>query len=135
MSFFDSDIIREELEEISEIQRRLVKISPKMPFMENEELVKYFDAIIDLIEKQKIFYARLQFSEDPEAQKAKRDMTETAIMLGMPVDGSVMELYNSYIEYLRQMREDALQGKIQSEGLTAHPTPDILNTVNQLITR
>ena len=112
MSFFDSDIIREELEEISEIQRRLVKISPKMPFMENEELVKYFDSIIDLIEKQKIFYARLQFSEDPEAQKAKRDMTETAIMLGMPVDGSVMELYNSYIEYLRQMREDALQGKI-----------------------
>ena len=48
--------------------------------------------LITLIEKQKVFYARLALSEDPEAKDMVQTMKESAILLGADQSDDMYEL-------------------------------------------
>ena len=71
MSFFDSEIVRSEMVEIAELQEDVYENFMKFPYMNNADRNHHIDQLSKLIEKQKIVYARLSLSDDPDAKEMK----------------------------------------------------------------
>ncbi len=86
MSFFDSEIVRAEMAEIHELQEEVYDNVMKFQFMNNADKAYHIEQLTRLIEKQKIVYARLSLSDDPDAKKMKEEITESAVMMGLPKD-------------------------------------------------
>ena len=84
MSFFDSEIVRAEMAEIHELQEGVYENFMKFPYMNNADKAYHIDKLESLIEKQKIMYARLSLSDDPQAKQMKKEITESAAMMGLP---------------------------------------------------
>ena len=84
MSFFQSDVVRAEMVEISELQEEVYSNVFKFPSMRKEEQYRHIDLLERLIEKQQIMYTRLSLSDDPEAKKMKEQIIESAKMMGIP---------------------------------------------------
>jgi hypothetical protein len=113
MSFFDSEIVRKEAEEISDLQQEVIKIIPRIPTLAQDDRIKYFDKMIDLIERQKIFYNRLSLSDDPRAQDLKEQFKQAAVMLGMsPNHLNMNQIYDDFIESMADLKQQTLDGKI-----------------------
>ena len=70
MSFFDSDVVRAEMAEISELQEDVYRNVFKFPEMNQEEKKFHVGMLEKLLDKQKILYTRLSLSDDPEAIKS-----------------------------------------------------------------
>ena len=76
MSFFESDVVRAEMAELSELQEEIYNNVFKFPTLSKEDQ-KYHVGILErLIEKQKVMYTRLSLSDDPAAKKMKDDILE-----------------------------------------------------------
>jgi len=71
MSFFDSEVVRAEMAEIAELQEEVYPNVFKFPSMNIEDQRYHVDLLDKLCEKQKVLYARLSLSDDPEAQQMK----------------------------------------------------------------
>lgn len=110
MSFFDSDIVTKEIKEIDDLQKKLFRKMSKLPSLEQNELIEYFEDMIDLIEKQKLFYVRLQLSDNKEAAEAKTRIADVACFLGGRPDMNPIALYDDYLKRLREMKENAEKG-------------------------
>ena len=84
MSFFQSPVVRAEMAEISELQEEVYSNVFKFPSMKKDDQLYHVEILNRLIEKQKILYARLSLSDDPDAQKMKENIIESASMMGIP---------------------------------------------------
>ena len=104
MSFFQSPVVRAEMAEISELQEEVYSNIFKFPSMKKEDQLYHVDILNRLIEKQKILYARLSLSDDPDAKKMKENIIESASMMGIPnsVDMSkVFEQMSTMVQTLK----------------------------------
>ena len=70
-NFFDSEIVREELNEINELQQEVYGKILNVMNLTPEEQVEHIDKLKLLLEKQKVMYTRLSLSDDPDALKLK----------------------------------------------------------------
>ena len=84
MKFYQSPVVRAEMAERSELQEEVYSNVFKFPSMTKEDQLYHVDILTRLIEKQKILYARVSLSDDPEAQKMKDNIIESASMMGIP---------------------------------------------------
>ena len=84
MSFFQSPVVRAEMAEISELQEEVYSNIFKFPSMKKEDQLYHVEILTRLIEKQKILYARVSLSDDPDAKKMKEQIVESASMMGIP---------------------------------------------------
>lgn len=82
MSFFDSEIVKQELKDISELQYKLGKDIFKFPTMTKEEKECHIQILSDLLEKQQLLYTRLSLSDDPKAIEMKTQIQESSKVLG-----------------------------------------------------
>jgi hypothetical protein len=113
MSFFESEIVRNEANQISDLQQEIIDVIPRIPILPREERVLYFDKMINLIERQKIFYNRLSLSDDPNAKELKEQFRQAAIMLGMNAQHLNMnQIYDNFIESMADLRQQTLDGTI-----------------------
>ena len=104
MKFFQSPVVRAEMAEISELQEEVYSNVFKFPSMKREDQLYHVEILTRLIEKQKILYARVSLSDDPEAQKMKDNIIESASMMGIPnsVDMSkVFEQMSTMVQTLK----------------------------------
>ena len=104
MKFFQSPVVRAEMAEISELQEEVYSNVFKFPSMTKEDQLYHVEILTKLIEKQKILYARGSLSDDPEAQKMKDNIIESASMMGIPnsVDMSkVFEQMSTMVQTLK----------------------------------
>ena len=92
MSFFDSEIVRAEMAEVSELQEEVYGQIMKFQFMNNEDKAYHIGLLEKLLNKQQIIYARLSLSDDPEAKRMKQEIARSATLMGLPsnVDMSVL---------------------------------------------
>ena len=67
--FFKSEIVIDELKEINELQEELYVNIMRFGQMNKEDQLKHIDKLSTLLEKQKVMYARLSLSDDPDAQE------------------------------------------------------------------
>lgn len=84
MNFFDSEIVKQELEEIQFLQERIYDNVFKFPSMDKEDKLEHIKVLQDLLNKQRILYTRLKLSDDPEAIDVRKKIEEAAITMGMP---------------------------------------------------
>ena len=104
MKLFQSPVVRAEMAEISELQEEVYSNVFKFPSMTKEDQLYHVEILTKLIEKQKILYARVSLSDDPEAQKMKDNIIESASMMGIPnsVDMSkVFEQMSTMVQTLK----------------------------------
>ena len=94
MSFFDSEIVRAEMVEIAELQEDVYENFMKFPYMNTADRAFHIDQLSKLIQKQKIVYARLSLSDDPDAKKMKENILESALMMGVPSNVDMGSIFN-----------------------------------------
>ena len=86
MSFFESEVVRAELAEVSELQEEVYTNLFKFPTMSKEDQRYHIDVLERLLEKQRVLYTRLSLSDDPEAKKMKDKVLDSAKDLGLPAN-------------------------------------------------
>ena len=94
-SFFDSEIIQDELKEINEIQEFLYSTVFTFGSLSSEEKIDHIDKMTELLDKQKIMYTRLSLSDDPEAIKMKEQLTKSIALMGFPEDTDMNTMFDA----------------------------------------
>jgi hypothetical protein len=103
-AFFDSEVVRAEMAEISELQDDVYRSVFKFMSMDNQQKYEHIEKLERLLEKQKILYTRLSLSDDPEAAEMKERITESAKMMGLPQDVDMMVVFNKMTEMIQIMK-------------------------------
>ena len=80
--FFDSPIIRDEMQEIMDIQKELYSVILEFPRMSDEAKWEHIETIKELLEKQEIMWARIKLSDDPQALEMKKQLEKGSNQLG-----------------------------------------------------
>ena len=105
MSFFDSEVVRAEMAEISELQEEIYGNVFKFPTMKREDQKYHVEVLERLLEKQRILYTRLSLSDDPSAKEMKDRITESASMMGLPVGQDMSSLFNNMSQAVDMMKK------------------------------
>ena len=105
MSFFDSEVVRAEMTEISELQEEVYKSVFDFPRMNKEEKIHHVGMLERLLNKQKILYTRMSLSDDPEAKEMKKRMSDSAAMMGLPPDVDMNIIFKNMSSLLKTMRK------------------------------
>ena len=110
MSFFQSEIVRGDIQEMLELQQFCFRSAMNFILLENERKLEYFDALEKLIEKQQVFYARAKLSDDPEAKSVVETMKQGIIMLGATPGISIEEMFQQLLDRVQVMRDKLESG-------------------------
>ncbi len=105
MSFFDSEFVRAEMAEIHELQEEIYGNVMQFTFMNNEDKSRHIIILEKLIEKQKIMYARLSLSDDPDAKKMKDEITKSAEMMGISKDVDMNIVWKQMTDMVSMMKQ------------------------------
>jgi hypothetical protein len=105
MSFFNSEVVRAEMTEISELQEEVYTNVFKFPAMSKEEKLKHVELLEKLLDKQKVLYTRMSLSDDPEAKEMKERIMQSAIMMGMPPGTDMNIILNNMSQMLDVMKK------------------------------
>jgi len=105
MSFFDSDVVRAEMTEISELQEDVYRNVFKFPSMNKEEKKFHVAMLERLLDKQRILYTRLSLSDDPEAKMMKDRIVESATMMGLPPNSDMNTVFTNMSKMLEVMKD------------------------------
>ena len=105
MSFFDSEVVRSEMVEISELQEEVYGSVFNFPSMSKEQKMIHVSLLERLIDKQKILYTRLSLSDDPDAKKMKDRILESAMLIGLPPDVDMNIIFKNMTSLLETMKK------------------------------
>ena len=111
MSFFESDVVRAEMTEISELQEDVYRNIFNFSSMNTEEQLFHVAMLERLIDKQKVLYARLSLSDDPEAKQMKDKIIESATMMGLPQGTDMSTVFNNMSKMLQLMKKQIDNGE------------------------
>mgnify|MGYP003643482178 FL=1 len=104
MSFFDSEFVRAEMAEISELQEEIYGSVFKFHSMKKEDKINHVNLLEKLLNKQQVLYTRMSLSDDPEAREMKRKIAESARMMGLSSDVDMNVIFNNMTKMLGVMR-------------------------------
>ena len=105
MSFFDSEFVRAEMTEISELQEEIYGSVFKFPSMTKEDKIRHVDLLEKLLSKQQVLYTRMSLSDDPEAQEMKERISDSARMMGLPPGVDMNVIFSNMTKMLEVMKE------------------------------
>ena len=105
MSFFDSEVVRSEMTEISDLQEQVYANVFKFSAMSKDEKISHVNLLERLLNKQKVLYTRLSLSDDPQAISMKQRITSSAAMMGLPSNVDMNVIFNNMSKMLESMKE------------------------------
>ena len=105
MSFFDSEVVRAEMVEISELQEEVYSNVFKFPRMTKEDQVYHISLLERLLDKQRVLYTRLSLSDDPEAKRMKIQVEEGARKMGLPSEVDMNVLFANMRDMVDMMKQ------------------------------
>ena len=103
--FFKSEIVMEELREINELQEEVYANIMKFGRMTKEEQLEHVDKLATLLEKQKVMYARLSLSDDPDALEMKENLRNSMTLMGFSPDTDMNYLFNTFGATIDSLRK------------------------------
>ena len=104
--FFQSEIVRESIKEMEELQQKIIEDTFKAPLMNKEEKKEHVDLMRTFLEKQKNLYFRLSLSDDPEALEMKERIQDAAKILGFN-GNNINELFSEMENSLERLAKIA----------------------------
>ena len=105
MTFFQSDVVRAEMAEISELQEEVYTNVFKFPTMSKEDQLYHIEILERLLDKQKVMYTRLSLSDDPEAKMMKDSIIQSAKSMGLPSNVDVNLMFDQMSKMVEMMRD------------------------------
>ena len=111
MTFFDSEVVRAEIVHINELQEQLYSKMFSFYTMDKQDKLEHVELLKNLIDKQKVLYARLSLSDDPEAKQMRDKIAESANMVGLPSHVDIRTVFKNMETILQAMRQ-----KIDEDG-------------------
>jgi hypothetical protein len=105
MSFFESEVVRAEMSEISELQEEVYSSVFKFPLMNKEDRLQHIKLLERLLEKQKVLYTRLSLSDDPEAIEMKSRIIDSAKIMGLPDNIDINVIFNNMTRVIEVMKQ------------------------------
>ena len=92
--FFNSDIVREELQEINELQMSIYENAMKFGTFSRDDKVDHIERLTELLERQKVMYTRISLSNDPEAVDLKNHLQKSVELMGFPEGTDMLLLFS-----------------------------------------
>ena len=96
-NFFQSELVRGDIQEMAALQEFCFRSVTNLALLDKERKLQYFEALRKLLEKQKIFHARLMLSDDPEAKQVAANMKQAVVMLGGNANLDVREMFDDLL--------------------------------------
>jgi len=96
--FFQSELVRGEIQEMATLQEFCFRSATNLALLDKERKLEYFEALRKLLEKQKIFHARLSLSDDPEAKMVIENMKQSIVMLGASDSLSIQDMFDDLMK-------------------------------------
>jgi agmatine/peptidylarginine deiminase len=103
--FFDSNLIKNEIDSIHELQLECFENAFAFDTMSHEDQKEHVDNLLTLLDKQKVMYARLCLTDDPEAKKTKKHLENSVSLLGFPKGTSMQSLFDKMEKTIANLRE------------------------------
>ena len=110
--FFKSEVVQEELEAIQECYTELLKMSAGLKEFNPQERLEHIEKTLELVAKQKVFYARLQLAanelqDDDSAKeiKSRIEMMSTEYSGGMNLTMVLDQMENKLRTWRRELKE------------------------------
>jgi len=103
--FFDSELIREELEEINDLQKFIYGSILNFGSMTREDKLEHIEKMTMLLEKQRIMYTRLSLSDDPQAVEMKENLKKSVALMGFSPDTDMNLLFNSMNKTIESLKQ------------------------------
>ena len=105
MSFFSSNFVQEEMKAITELQDRIYGKVFSFSTMNNDDKLEHVELLEELLNKQKILYARMTLSDDPEAKVMKDNILSSAQQLGFPPDVDLNYVFSNMTNIIDKMKK------------------------------
>ena len=103
--FFQSELVRGDIQEMAALQEFCFRSVTNLALLSKEKKMDYFEALRKLLEKQKIFHARLSLSDDPEAKQVAANMKQAVVMLGGNPNLDVREMFDDLLTKIDKFEE------------------------------
>jgi len=103
--FFDSDIIQEELKEINQLQESIYGSILSFGMMPRETKLEHIEKLELLLEKQRVMYARLSLSDDPQAVEMKENLRKSVALMGFPPETDMSILFGSMTKTIQSLKD------------------------------
>ena len=103
--FFESEIVREELEDINSLQKEIYANIMNITELSLDDQKEHVEKLEILLEKQQLMYTRVSLSDDPEAVKMKKHLEESVTMLGFPSGTDIRMLFSHMSQTIKKLRE------------------------------
>ena len=103
--FFDSEVVRESMSELDELQEQLFVDMLRLPLLDDEEKRDHLEMMTDFLEKQKLFIFRLSLSDDPKAIEMKEKVLDSAKMLGLKKGQTINDFYDILQKTIDDLKE------------------------------
>ena len=92
-NFFESEVVRDTIAELTNLQQELVMEMPYLPMMKEEQKKEHLQKLKMFLEKQKIFFFRISLSDDKEAIEMKDKLMDAARMFGVDDEVDSMDAF------------------------------------------
>ena len=106
VSFFNSEMVRAELAEISELQEDVYGNVFEFYRMDKDQKIKHVNLLQKLLEKQRVLYTRMSLSDDPEAKEMKERIVDSAKMMGLQEGMDISYMFGNMEKLLETMKEE-----------------------------
>ena len=103
--FFQSELVRGDIQEMTTLQEFCFRCAMNLSLLDKEEKIEYFEALERLIEKQKIFHARICLSDDPEAQSVAESIKKAVVLLGGDENLNPNDMFDELLGTVRQFKD------------------------------
>jgi len=104
-NFFDSDIVKEELQEINELQMSIYKNAMKFGTFSREDKVDHIDKLTELLERQRVMYTRITLSDDQEAKDLKKHLQKSVELMGFPEGTDMLLLFSGMSNTIENLKK------------------------------
>ena len=104
-SFFDSDIIQDELKEINKLQEQIYGSILTFGMMNRETKLEHIEKLELLLEKQRVMYTRLSLSDDPEAVEMKENLRKSVAIMGFSPETDMQVLFTSMTKTIESLKK------------------------------
>ena len=113
--FFKSEVVQEELEAIQECYTELLKMSSGLKDFNPQERLEHIEKTLELVAKQKVFYARLQLAanelqDDDSAKeiKSRIEMMSTEYSGGLNLTMVLDQMENKLRMWRKELKESGV---------------------------
>ena len=93
--FFNSNIVKDIMEELADMQKDLIMQTLYIPYMTIEQKKSHLKLMKDFLDKQKLLFFRMTLSDDVEAQNVKSEILKSAQTFGIVNGDSTDDFFDA----------------------------------------